>query len=132
LGIATTLNGSLEKWAQRGVLLLNTRLNVYEGETKSKDFEAWLPFTDEILRHTMMFPQGIVYILWGKNANDAYWRAETGRCINKRRVLASTHPSPLSARRSTREFPAFAGSRPFSKANEALRVLGEQPIDWRL
>lgn len=106
--------GDLTPWVRQGVLLLNRVLTVRAGEPGSHRGRGWETFTEAILRAT----EPSVAVLWGNDAQTArpfFPSAE---------ILASPHPSPLSAHRG------FFGSRPFSKVNEVLLAKGEQPIQW--
>lgn len=114
--------GNLTPWAKQGVLLLNTVLTVRAGQANSHAKHGWETFTDAIIQQLNARPDGLVFILWGKNAASKIKFIDTSRHI----VLTSAHPSPLSAYRG------FFGSQPFSKANAALIQLGQTPIDWQL
>lgn len=115
-------NGSLVKWAKEGVLLLNTVLTVRKGEPASHAKKGWEMFTDEIIKKLDQRHQPIVFILWGKHAQ------QKKQLINssKHFIIASAHPSPFSARKG------FFGSKPFSKTNEYLRSQNIKEIDWSL
>lgn len=115
-------NGSLVKWAKEGVLLLNTVLTVRKGEPASHAKKGWEMFTDEIIKKLDQKHQPIVFILWGKHAQ------QKKQLINssKHFVIESAHPSPFSARKG------FFGSKPFSKTNEYLRSQNIKVIDWSL
>ncbi len=120
LGITAPEQSSLESWAKQGVLLINTVLTVRAHTPKSHSNKGWEQVTDAILQEVNSQARPVVFILWG---NDA--RAKI-QCIDttRHRVIASAHPSPLSASRG------FLGSRPFSKCNELLEELGRKPINW--
>ena len=122
LGIAPATHGDLSSWAQQGVLLLNTVLTVREGEANSHRKKGWETFTDHVIAYLNARSTPIVFILWGKPAQAKGAMIDT----NKHVIIQSFHPSPLAASRG------FFGSRPFSKANQALIQLGEQPIDWQI
>lgn len=122
LGIQPANNGYLISWADQGVLLLNTVLTVREGEANSHRKKGWETFTDAIIRKLNEREKPIVFILWGKPAQQKIPMIDTDRHV----IIQSFHPSPLSASRG------FFGSRPFSKANEALIKFGEQPINWQV
>ncbi|AXI01060.1 uracil-DNA glycosylase [Sporosarcina sp. PTS2304] len=113
-------SGTLTGWAKQGVLLLNTVLTVREGAAASHRGKGWELFTDEVIRKLSVRREPIVFILWGRHAQ------EKAALINRRRhaIIESPHPSPFSASRG------FFGSRPFSKTNAYLREWGKQPIDW--
>ena len=122
LGIAPATHGDLSSWAQQGVLLLNTVLTVREGEANSHRKKGWETFTDHVIAYLNARSTPIVFILWGKPAQAKGAMIDT----NKHVIIQSFHPSPLAASRG------FFGSRPFSKANQALIQLGQQPIDWQI
>lgn len=115
----STRAGDLTKWARQGVLLLNRHLTAVSSEAGSMMDIGWADFTDEVIQ-VLNRKRGrrLVSILWGAQAQSL----ATKLCDS--RVLSSAHPSPLSARKG------FFGSKPFSKANAALELVGEQPIDW--
>ena len=120
-------HGSLEAWASRGVLLLNTILTVREGKARSHARMGWEPFTDQIIRVLSDKRSRVVFMLWGR---DAQKKAEL---IDESRhaIIRSSHPSDLSARRPCGDSPPFLGSRPFSRANEVLGA-GQEGIDWSM
>ncbi|MEY4425285.1 MAG: hypothetical protein RJB56_912 [Actinomycetota bacterium] len=111
--------GDLTKWTHQGVLLLNRHLTAVSSEAGSLMDIGWSDFTDEVVT-ILNRKRGrrLVSILWGAQAQSLAPKL----CDSQ--ILASAHPSPLSARKG------FFGSRPFSKANAALEMVGEQPIDW--
>jgi uracil-DNA glycosylase len=120
LGIREPGTGSLEAWARQGVLLLNTALTVEEGAANAHARWGWGPVTDAIIDAASSGPPS-VFVLWGRQA-----QAKAPRIAPHHAVLASAHPSPLSAR------TGFFGSRPFSRANAALAASGRGAIDWQL
>lgn len=122
LGIEPPGHGNLESWARQGVLLLNTTLTVRGGQAASHQGKGWETFTDEVLKAVAAKDQRVVFILWGSSARKKRALVDTSRHV----VIESAHPSPLSARNG------FFGSRPFSRANAALREVGLPEIDWRL
>ena len=122
LGIKPVSHGYLKKWAQQGVLLLNSVLTVRNGQAFSHRGKGWEQLTDVAIQKLSERPQPVVFILWGKAAQSKEKFIDQSRNI----IIKSAHPSPLSANRG------FFGSRPFSKANAALEAMGEQPIDWQL
>lgn len=122
LGIAPVNHGNLVSWAKQGVLLLNTVLTVREGQAYSHRGKGWEILTDKIIEKLNERQKPIVFILWGKPAQEKIKMIDKSRHI----ILTSSHPSPLSAHRG------FLGSKPFSKANDALLALGETPINWQL
>ena len=122
LGCYIPNNGYLLKWADQGVLLLNTSLTVREGAANSHKGKGWEQFTDAIIRAVNTQDRPIVYFLWGSNA-----RSKKALINNpKHLVLEAVHPSPLSA------YNGFFGCGHFAKANEFLRANGLEPIDWQI
>ena len=122
LGIAPPLHGNLESWARQGVLLLNAVLTVEAGLAASHQGKGWERFTDAVIRLVNDQPRPVVFILWGSYAQRKAAFVDRQRHL----VLASAHPSPLSAHNG------FFGSRPFSKTNEFLAAQAQEPIDWAL
>ena len=120
LGIAHPGHGNLESWARQGVLLLNSCLTVEDGRAGSHQGQGWEPFTDAVIAALNHERAHLVFILWGRKAQDK------GAVIDRDRhlVLKSAHPSPLSASNG------FLGSRPFSAANAWLESHGMTPVDW--
>ena len=115
-------NGYLMKWAEQGVLLLNTVLTVKSGAANSHKNKGWEQFTDAIIETVNKQDRPIVYFLWGSNA-----RAKKNLITNpKHLVLETVHPSPLSA------YNGFFGCGHFKKANEYLEKNGIVPIDWKI
>ena len=122
LGCYIPDNGYLEKWAQQGVLLLNTVLTVQAHQANSHRGIGWEEFTDAAIRILNQQDRPIVFILWGRPAQQKSVMLNNPKHL----VLKAPHPSPLSAYRG------FFGSRPFSKTNNFLISHGEQPIDWQI
>jgi uracil-DNA glycosylase len=122
LGVPVPSTGTLEPWARQGVLLLNAVLTVRARNAGSHAGKGWEAFTDEVIRVVNAKPEPVVFILWGSYARKKRTLIDTSRHV----VLESAHPSPLSAHNG------FFGSRPFSRANEALIAHGREPIDWSL
>jgi len=122
LGIPMPNHGCLENWAKQGVLLLNSVLTVRDGEPNSHKKLGWQIFTDRVIEALNEREQPIVFILWGKHAQEKLPMIDQ----KKHFVLKAPHPSPLSASRG------FFGSRPYSKCNEFLRNNGITEIDWAL
>lgn len=120
LGIPPATHGDLTAWSDQGVLLLNRVLTVRPGEAGSHRRWGWEEVTELAIRALVGRNRPLVAILWGKDA------ANLQPLLGDTPVIASPHPSPLSARRG------FFGSRPFSRANELLDGLGADPIDWRV
>lgn len=115
-------NGYLKKWADQGVLLLNTVLTVRSGEPNSHKNKGWEIFTDKIISLLNEKTDPIVFILWGNPSI----KKKTLITNKNHLVLTSVHPSPLSASRG------FFGSKPFSKTNDFLKSLNQLIIDWQI
>ncbi|GAB6495563.1 uracil-DNA glycosylase [Bacillus sp. UMTAT18] len=115
-------NGYLVKWAEQGVLLLNTVLTVRQGEANSHKGKGWEHFTDRVIELLNEREKPVIFILWGRHA-----QAKKKLITNtKHHIIESVHPSPLSARRG------FFGSKPYSKINTILANMGEREIDWEI
>ncbi|NNE74201.1 MAG: uracil-DNA glycosylase [Acidimicrobiales bacterium] len=122
LGYEPPAHGSLTHWAEQGVLLLNAVLTVRARDAASHRNQGWETFTDRIIAVVNDKPETVVFLLWG-----SYARKKKSLITNPHHaIIESPHPSPLSAHRG------FFGSRPFSRANEALVAAGREPIDWRV
>lgn len=115
-------NGYLKKWADQGVLLLNSSLTVRAGEPNSHEKLGWEMLTDKIIKLLNDRQKPIVFILWGRNAQSK----EAFITNPKHLIIKSSHPSPFSAYRG------FFGSKPFSQANKFLKSTGQEPIDWQI
>ena len=122
LGIKEPHSGDLTKWANEGVLLLNTTLTVREHLANSHSKCGWAWFTDSVIKLISDNTQNTVFILWGGNARSKAPLIDK----NKHLILQCAHPSPLSA------YNGFFGCRHFSKTNEYLLSHGKTPIDWDL
>lgn len=120
LGCRRPDHGNLEHWARQGVLLLNATLTVRARAAASHQRKGWETFTDRVIEVVNDKPERVVFVLWGSSARKKKALVDTRRHT----VIESPHPSPLSAHRG------FFGSRPFSRANAALREAGREPIDW--
>lgn len=126
LGVATPANGDLTPWTRRGVMLLNRCLTVQVGRPNSHQGRGWEKITEAAIRALNARtddhgrPRPLVAILWGRNAQSL------APLLTNATIIASPHPSPLSASRG------FFGSHPFSRANDALISMGAEPIDWAL
>ena len=121
-GYPVPKTGYLMKWAEQGVLLLNTVLTVRSGEANSHQNKGWEIFTDEIIRQLNARRDGIVFLLWGNNA-----KKKKELITNPQHyILETVHPSPLSASRG------FMGCGHFKKANEFLISNLKSPIDWQI
>jgi uracil-DNA glycosylase len=122
LGYPIPNSGSLVPWTRQGVLLLNTVLTVRAGQAHSHKGKGWEIFTDRVIESLNEKPDPVVYILWGSAAQSKQKLIDT----TKHYIVKSPHPSPLSAHRG------FFGSKPFSKTNAYLRMIGKTEIDWAL
>ena len=121
-GYPVPQTGYLMKWAEQGVLLLNTVLTVRSGEANSHQNKGWEIFTDEIIRQLNARRDGIVFLLWGNNAK----KKKELITNTQHYILETVHPSPLSASRG------FMGCGHFKKANEFLISNLKSPIDWQI
>ncbi len=122
LGEPAPADGDLTRWAKQGVLLLNTALTVREGASKAGSHLSlgWGAVTDAVIAAVSRERPHVVFLLWGAPAQTKRPLIDESRHL----VIASAHPSPLSARRG------FFGSKPFSRANAWLEAQGEKPIVW--
>jgi uracil-DNA glycosylase len=119
LGREVSNGGDLQRWAEQGVMLLNRHLTTSSGQSAAHFDAGWSRFTDAAIS-VLNRARGrkLVAILWGNEAISLQ------RLLPDVQVISSAHPSPLSARKG------FFGSKPFSRANEALGFVGEEKIDW--
>lgn len=122
LGIDPPDHGCLDAWSRQGVLLLNTTLTVRARQAASHQGKGWETFTDQVISAVDDKPERVVFILWGAAARRKKTLIDTSRHV----IIESAHPSPLSAHNG------FFGSRPFSRANEALVAAGREPVDWAI
>lgn len=125
LGIPAPSNGCLSCWAKQGVLLLNATLTVQANLPKSHHGRGWERFTDAVIERLAQRDDPLVFVLWGKSAQDKcqhILRAPKPQHL----VLTAPHPSPLSAHQG------FLGCRHFSKINEHLKKFGLEPINWEI
>lgn len=123
IGVAMPLGyGNLTKWAEQGVLLLNAALTVRANEPFSHAKFGWAEFTDAVIQKISDEKSGIVFLLWGKFAQEKQLLIDETRHV----VLKAAHPSPFSADKG------FFGCKHFSKTNEHLVKQGMLPIDWKL
>ncbi len=120
IGTPIPSSGNLDRWAEQGVLLLNSVLTVREHEAASHAGKGWEQFTDAVVRRIAQEKQGVVYLLWGSYAQ------RKGAMVDPQRncILKAVHPSPLSAYRG------FLGCKHFSQANDYLISTGQTPINW--
>ncbi len=122
IGLPIAQNGDLTNWANQGVLLLNAILTVRANEPASHSKIGWMNFTDSVIKTISEQKRNIVFILWGKFAQDKISLISTAKHL----VLQSAHPSPFSVERG------FYGCKHFSKTNEYLANNGIEPIDWKV
>lgn len=122
LGLHRPSSGDLTPWAERGVLLLNAVLTVAPGKPASHAGKGWEQFTDRAIRELSDRREGIVFVLWGRYAQQKGAVVDTER----HHVLTAAHPSPYSAANG------FFGCRHFSRANALLQASGGGPLDWTL
>lgn len=122
LGLDTPPHGNLESWARQGLLMLNATLTVEAAQANSHSKIGWGQFTDAVIKSVSDNKEGIVFILWGKFAQQK----EALIDASKHFVLKAAHPSPFSA------YNGFLGSKPYSNTNTLLTQQGKQPIDWQL
>ena len=120
LGLPIATNGNLEQWAKQGVLLLNATLTVRARQAGSHQKRGWEQFTDAAIKAVSDNRSGVVFILWGRFAQNKEYLIDQ----SKHHVLKSAHPSPFSADRG------FFGCRHFSRANALLQQQGIAPVDW--
>ncbi|MEO8589027.1 MAG: uracil-DNA glycosylase [Flavobacteriales bacterium] len=122
LALPTPRSGDLSRWADQGVLLLNATLTVRAHEAGSHQGKGWERFTDAIIQRLSSTHTGLIFLLWGRFAQQKEALIDTERHY----VLKAPHPSPLSAHRG------FIGCGHFSMTNELLAAQGRTPIDWSL
>ncbi|GAQ78165.1 Uracil-DNA glycosylase [Klebsormidium nitens] len=122
LGCTIPQSGDLQKWASQGVLLLNTVLTVRQGQANSHAKRGWELFTDAAIRALSKQRKGVVFLLWGRPAQEKLRLIDA----TSHHVLKCAHPSGLSAHRG------FFGCKHFSQTNKILHDAGQLPIDWQL
>lgn len=122
IGIAPPSHGNLESWAKKGVLMLNTVLTVRRSSPNSHAGKGWELFTDRVIELLNDRREPMVFILWGRNA-----KAKEALITNPAHcILKGAHPSPYSANNG------FFGGRYFSRANQFLISVGQEPVDWSI
>lgn len=125
LGVNPSTDGCLLPWARQGVLLLNATLTVKQGEPMSHHGKGWERFTDAVIEAVCQRTDPVIFVLWGKSAQDKCKRVRELK--NSQHVLLTApHPSPLSAHNG------FFGCRHFSQINSHLERLGKKMITWNL
>lgn len=122
IGMSIPNHGNLTAWAQQGVFLLNASLTVRAGEPMSHAKIGWADFTNTVIQKISEAKQHVVFMLWGKFAQDKRTLIDESKHL----ILKAAHPSPLSAHNG------FFGCRHFSKANQYLVSKGIQPVNWQL
>ena len=122
LGCYIPNNGYLKKWADQGVLMLNTVLTVRANQANSHQGRGWEQFTDAVIEAVNRQDRPVVYMLWGRPAQSKIPMLTNPKHL----ILKASHPSPLSA------FRGFYGCRNFSQANDFLKSHGVEPIDWQI
>ncbi|WKA57931.1 uracil-DNA glycosylase [Planococcus shenhongbingii] len=122
LGCEKPKDGTLTKWADQGVMMLNTVLTVRAGQANSHRNQGWEIFTDEVIRKLSAREKSVIFVLWGRPAQQKKPLID----LERHSIIEAPHPSPLSASRG------FFGSRPYSKVNELLQKQGDEPIDFCL
>ncbi|UFX83136.1 uracil-DNA glycosylase [Candidatus Absconditicoccus praedator] len=118
LGIEMGSSGDLGKWAEQGILLLNTTLTVRKGQAGSHKGQGWEEFTDSVIKTISENKSGIIFLLWGNYAKEKNSLIDK----NKHYILEAAHPSPFSANRG------FFGCKHFSRVNEILKNQGKKEI----
>jgi len=121
-GFDIPTHGYLKNWATQGILMLNAVLTVEEGKANSHKKLGWETFTDVIIDKINQEKQGVIFLLWGQQAQKKCAHIDT----NKHIILTAPHPSPLSAHRG------FLGCKHFSQANTLLKKQGKTPIQWQI
>ncbi|XAK02065.1 uracil-DNA glycosylase [Campylobacter coli] len=121
LDIEPSKSGDLSSWAKQGILLLNSILSVEAGKPASHSSWGWQEFSDAVISKLSLEKSGLIFMLWGNYAKSKKTLIDT----NKHFILEAAHPSPLAR-------TGFLGCKHFSKANEILRNLGKNPINWQL
>jgi uracil-DNA glycosylase len=122
IGIEMPVTGNLSRWAERGVLLLNATLTVRANCAGSHQGKGWETFTDAVIKKLSDKKEKLVFLLWGKYAQEKKKLINTSR----HHILEAPHPSPLSSYRG------FFGCKAFSRTNDLLEKDGLEKIDWRL
>jgi uracil-DNA glycosylase len=122
VGMTIPKHGNLTHWAEQGVFLLNASLTVRAGEPMSHSKIGWAEFTDTVIKKISLLKEHVVFLLWGKFAQDKRILIDESKHL----VLKAAHPSPLSAHNG------FMGCKHFSKTNQYLADNGIDPIDWNI
>jgi uracil-DNA glycosylase len=122
VGMTVPNHGNLIHWAEQGVFLLNASLTVRAGEPMSHSKIGWAEFTDTVIKKISALKEHVVFLLWGKFAQDKRVLIDESKHL----ILKAAHPSPLSAHNG------FMGCKHFSKTNQYLADNGIDPIDWNI
>tara|TARA_B100000809_G_scaffold237910_1_gene258197 strand:- start:534 stop:1235 length:702 start_codon:yes stop_codon:yes gene_type:complete len=122
LGFEIPTHGDLTSWAKQGVLLLNATLTVRAHEAGSHQKKGWETFTDSVIEKLSLQKEGVIFLLWGKFAQQK----ETLINTKKHHILKAAHPSPFSA------YNGFYGCKHFSETNKILVSVGKKEIDWKI
>lgn len=122
IGMPIPTTGNLTKWATQGVLLLNAVLTVRANEAASHAKIGWMDFTDAVIKKISDEKKGVVFLLWGKFAQEKQAFIDA----TKHHILKAAHPSPLSA------YNGFFGCKHFSRTNALLAKQSLDPIDWMI
>lgn len=131
-GCLMPVSGDLTAWTKQGVLLLNTVLTVEAHKANSHKKLGWQKITGAVLDACAALEQPLVFLCWGRPALELAQSAVKKSGRTDKFIIASTHPSPLSANNKKSAFPAFIGSRPFGRANAVLTQNNVEPVDWSL
>lgn len=126
LNLPIPSHGCLLTWAEQGVMMLNATLTVRQSEPMSHHGKGWEKFTDAVLLQLAKRQNPVIFVLWGKNAQEKCKFLNTMLSQTSHSILTAAHPSPLSAHNG------FFGCRHFSKINDILQKRGEVPINWQI
>jgi len=126
VGAPIPSHGCLESWADQGVLLLNATLTVRQGTPMSHHGKGWERFTDTVIAQLCLRPEPVIFVLWGRSAQEKCQNVIASTLIQRHPVLTAAHPSPYSAN------AGFFGCRHFSKVNHLLKENGQEPISWAI
>lgn len=116
---------TLEKWAKQNILLLNSSLTVIHGKPGS-DISLWANFTSNVIDFINLNCEHVIFVAWGSFAHNKLKLIDS----NKHNLIISSHPCPLSCFKKYKEYPAFIGSKPFSKINQILKSKNKPIINW--
>ena len=126
LALPQPTHGCLQHWADQGVLLLNAILTVRHNAPLSHQGKGWEQFTDAVIYSLVKRKDPVIFVLWGKYAQEKFKQSQLQDKTHHSIVLATTHPSPFSAHQG------FLGCKHFSKINQILSEKGITPIDWSI